>query len=292
MIDRLDDSGAGSGIAAGDDPALDAAARARLDAWREAYVQRLAAPDGWWATCALHWLEEGATRAGSAPDADAILPEPFPSHVATIHRNGGRVTVEASATSTVWSDGARTTEPIVVEDADRTVALGPEPDALRLAVLVRGEERALRAHDPQRAFRHDPRASVAWYPLESGWVVPAAFVPAGHEERVPIVTVQGHVQERPAAGRLRFRLHDEEHTLLATWAGEDLFVMLRDAGSGPESYGAGRYLRVAAPVNGTTWLDFHRTYHPPCAHTSFATCPLPPLENRLPFVVRAGERSA
>ncbi|MDF1522960.1 MAG: DUF1684 domain-containing protein [Trueperaceae bacterium] len=59
---------------------------------------------------------------------------------------------------------------------------------------------------------------------------------------------------------------------------------------GADTYGAGRYLRVAAPVAGRTVLDFHRATHPPCAHTPFATCPLPPLANRLPFAIAAGER--
>ena len=273
------------------DPAIDADARASLDAWRASYVQRLAAPDGWWATCALHWLSEGPARAGSAPDADLLLPAAFPDQVAILHRSRARVTVEATGVRAFWCDGFRTTDPVVVEDADRTLALGPDADALRLAVLVRGADRALRAYDPARAALRDPTTSVDWYPLEPGWVVPATFVPAADGEIVPIVTIQGDVREQPAAGRLRFRLRGEDHALLATRSGDALFVMLRDAGSGPESYGAGRYLRVATPENGRTILDFHRLYHPPCAHSTFATCPLPPLENRLPFVVRAGERT-
>lgn len=274
------------------DPAVDPTARAALDAWRATYLQRLAAPDGWWATCALRWLDEGATRVGSAPHADAVLSAPFPPDLATVQRDGPRVTVIPSAPDALWSDGAPLPGPAVVEDADCTFAVSPSPDAPRIAVLVRGKHRALRAYDPARAAAHDPATAVAWYPLEPGWVVPAAFEPATDDETVPIVTVQGDVREQAAAGRLRFRLQGEEHRLLATWAGKELFAMLRDAGSGPESYGAGRYLRAPAPVDGTTWLDFQRLYHPPCAHSEFATCPLPPLENRLPFVVRAGERTA
>jgi uncharacterized protein (DUF1684 family) len=274
------------------DPAVDPAARAALDAWRAAYLQRLAAPDGWWATCALHWLDDGVTRLGSGPDADLRLPTPCPAHVATLLREGPRVTVRPAAPDALWSDGTPFGQPAIVEDADRTFALGPAPDAPRFTVLVRGARRGVRAYDPARAAARDPATSVAWYPLEPGWVVPAAFVPADEGETVPIVTMQGDVLELPAAGRLRFRMAGEEHALLATWTGDDLFVSLRDAGSGPESYGAGRYLSVPAPVGGTTWLDFHRAHHPPCAHSAFATCPLPPLENRLPFVVRAGERTA
>lgn len=273
------------------DPAVDDAARAALDAWRTAYAQRLAAPDGWWATCALHWLDEGATRLGSGPDVDLVLPAPCPAHVATLRRDGPRVSVAPAAPTALWSDGAPLEEAAVVEEGDRTFALGPAPDAPRFAVLVRGRRRGVRAHDPARAAARDPDREVAWYPLEPGWVVPATFEPAAEGETVPIVTVQGDVLELSAAGRLRFRLHGEEHALLATWAGEDLFVSLRDAGSGSESYGAGRYLTVPAPVDGATRLDFHRAHHPPCAHSPYATCPLPPLANRLPFVVRAGERA-
>ena len=274
------------------DPAVDPAARAGLDAWRAAYAQRLAAPDGWWATCALHWLDEGTTVLGSGPDVDLVLPAPCPAHVATLHRDGPRVTVRPATPGTLWADDAPLDEAAVVEDADRTLTLGPAPDAPRFTVLVRGVRRAVRAYDPARAAARDPAREVAWYPLEPGWVVPATFVPATGDETIPIVTMQGDVLDLPAAGRLRFEVAGGEHTLLATWAGEDLFVALRDAGSGPESYGAGRYLSVPAPSEGATWMDFQRAHHPPCAHSAFATCPLPPLENRLPFVVRAGERSA
>ncbi len=37
-------------------------------------------------------------------------------------------------------------------------------------------------------------------------------------------------------------------------------------------------------------LDFTRAVNLPCAYTDFATCPLPPAGNRLPFAVTAGER--
>lgn len=273
------------------DPATDPSARAALDAWRSAYIGRLAAPDGWWATCALHWLDDGVTRAGAANDVDLALPAPWPAHSTTFRVNDGRVTVEPVAPDTLWSRGGPVATPVVVDDADRTFALGPAPDAPRFRVLVRGARRGVRVYDPARAASRDPHADVAWYPVEPGWVVPARFEPATADETVPVVTLQGDVLETPSAGRLRFGLHGEDHALLATWAGDALFVMLRDAGSGAETYGAGRYLSVAAPVDGTTWIDFHRLHHPPCAHSPFATCPLPPLENRLSFLVRAGERA-
>ena len=44
------------------------------------------------------------------------------------------------------------------------------------------------------------------------------------------------------------------------------------------------------PKDGTVVLDFNKAYSPPCAFTSFATCPLPPRQNRLDVRIEAGEK--
>jgi uncharacterized protein (DUF1684 family) len=38
-------------------------------------------------------------------------------------------------------------------------------------------------------------------------------------------------------------------------------------------------------------LDFNKAYNPPCAFTPYATCPLPPQENRLAVRIEAGEKT-
>ena len=72
--------------------------------------------------------------------------------------------------------------------------------------------------------------------------------------------------------------------------GGELFFVLADRTSGHGSYPAGRFLDAAAPVNGQVTLDFNQAYNPPCAFTPFATCPLPPPENRLDLAITAGEK--
>ena len=79
-----------------------------------------------------------------------------------------------------------------------------------------------------------------------------------------------------------------------------LFVPFRDATSGAETYGAGRYLldTVKGADMGGDWqrrelmLDFNTAYHPSCAYDPKWNCPLAPLESRLALPVRAGERLA
>ncbi len=53
----------------------------------------------------------------------------------------------------------------------------------------------------------------------------------------------------------------------------------------------GRYLYTdPADAKGNIILDFNKAYNPPCAFTAFATCPLPPSQNRLALRVEAGEK--
>jgi uncharacterized protein len=48
-------------------------------------------------------------------------------------------------------------------------------------------------------------------------------------------------------------------------------------------------LNTPMPINGKVDLDFNKAYNPPCIFTPYATCPLPPKENILPFPIEAGE---
>ena len=74
--------------------------------------------------------------------------------------------------------------------------------------------------------------------------------------------------------------------------GDELFLVFGDRTNGHGSYGAGRFLYAPRPgADGRLVLDFNRSYNPPCAFTLFATCPLPPAENRLDLAVTAGEKA-
>lgn len=80
--------------------------------------------------------------------------------------------------------------------------------------------------------------------------------------------------------------------------GNGLFLPFRDATSGAETYGAGRYLLDTVksadhggdPERGELLLDFNLAFHPSCAYDPRWICPLAPPENRLPVPVRVGER--
>jgi uncharacterized protein len=95
-------------------------------------------------------------------------------------------------------------------------------------------------------------------------------------------------------GDVVFTLHGRELRLRLYHAGEgvgtSVFVPFRDATSGRESYGAGRYLTLELNEQDVYDLDFNRAFNPYCAYTDDFECSFPPAENDLPVPVRAGER--
>ena len=69
-----------------------------------------------------------------------------------------------------------------------------------------------------------------------------------------------------------------------------ILVPFRDATTGKETYGAGRYLDLDPRDDDLYDLDLNRAYHPYCAYDDAWSCTLPPPENRLAVRVEAGER--
>ena len=112
-----------------------------------------------------------------------------------------------------------------------------------------------------------------------------------------IVTSDGKTRIAARVGTLAFRTPAGNGELAGysfdtdADADGELFVPFRDATSGQETYGAGRYLDVERDDDGTYVLDFNLAYNPWCAYAPQYSCPLPPRENWLPFRVEAGEQN-
>ena len=87
--------------------------------------------------------------------------------------------------------------------------------------------------------------------------------------------------------------------LAVSWLNEyagGIFIAFRDATSGKETYGGGRYLWDSGKgadlgSNGDELvLDFNYAYHPSCVYDPRWSCPLAPRENWLNVPISAGER--
>jgi len=244
----------------------------------------------------LHWLEEGESRVGSAPGSDVPLPAKAPGEVGVIEITAGperRVVFRPTPGVEVTVAGRPVTEPLPLA----TDAGGAEPTILELAtfdlyVIDRDGRLAVRVKDSESPARLGFRG-LEYYPIDPRWRVAADFEPYEPPRVLTIANVLGGSTEERLPGALHFRLGEERYSLDAIQeAGSDeLFVIFADPTNGEETYGAGRYLYTAFPgADGKAVVDFNKAYNPPCVFTPYATCPLPPPQNRLPLRVEAGEK--
>ena len=152
-----------------------------------------------------------------------------------------------------------------------------------------------RGHKPPAGFT-GPR----YYPPAPEWRLAARLDSStpGAGDHAEIATSTGQVRHMHVAGDLVFEAVGAERRLTAFVSHdaegyEVLFVPFRDATSGTETYGAGRY--VEAPFDSEApddpiELDFKFAYNPSCVYSPAYDCPYPPPQNKLPIPVRAGER--
>ncbi len=262
-------------------PAPPADLEAQTRAWHDKRLKGLTSDDGWLTLVGLQWLEEG--------DQQLELPSPAPSPSGTVSRHGKEVAltlapgVQATLGGQPFKGGALPTD----ESGKAVVQVG----RLHFYAIVRGEKVGIRIKDPEAEARKKFHG-IQRYPVSAAYRVEARWEPAASPKKIPVPTVLGTVEEMAAPGTAVFTLQGQELRLMPVIEeGEDqLFFIFADQTNKTDTYGAGRFLYAAMPRDGKVVLDFNRAYNPPCAFSHFATCPLPPKENRLPLRVEAGEK--
>jgi hypothetical protein len=273
-----------------------------LAAWRADREHDLAAPGSWLTLVGLEWLKPGVNSVGAAADNSVVLHAQAPEHIGLFTVSG-----KTPATSLIQLlaptggfptgltiDGLPAREgPLRISDAKpSTIAW----HGLTLVVLLRGGRYALRikdANSPTRTNFH----GLNWYPPNAHFRVIAHWLPykPPHLEKIP--TVIGSTLDLPAPGVAEFELDGKTLRLEPVTEPEEpgvLFFILRDETSKTTTYQAARFLHTPLPPagldrSGPLILDFNRLENPPCAYTPYATCPLPPEQNRLPVAIEAGE---
>ena len=165
-------------------------------------------------------------------------------------------------------------------------------DAGELAAFRREKDEVF-AHHPHSPIPERERGGFTglhYFPPEPRLALDLQVEP-GDGEELTVATSDSEGRRYRRAGRISFEVEGEQVSLslLASSHEEGYFLPFRDATSGKESYGAGRYLDVEAPVNGRVRVDFNRAYNPYCAYDEAYSCPLPPAENWLEVPIRAGE---
>lgn len=265
---------------------------ADIAAWRADREKRLKADGGWLSLAGLFWLKEGENTFGAGSGNDVVLPPgSAPERAGVLELRGRNASVRLLPGVSAAVAGRPVTQATLHADSSGN------PDLLslgRLSILLieRSGRFGVRVKDPQSPTRTG-FAGLQWFPVDASWRVQARFIPHAQPRTVELADVTGAIQKMTAPGVVVFRHGGREMRLepvLEEADAQELFFIFRDVTSGHETYGAGRYLYSELPREGHVTLDFNKAYNPPCAFTRFATCPLPPRQNRLPVRVEAGEK--
>lgn len=263
--------------------------RGQVEKWRAQHEQELKAEDGWLTVVGLFWLKPGRNTVGSGSGYDVELTNNFKKgRFGVIDLKDGKASVSVADGVDATVDGVPTKAAELTFDPNgkpKFVAVGSQSFFL----IKRGDKYAIRLRDTnspaRRNFRH-----LNWYPIDPKLRIIAKFEKYPEPKEVLVPNVLGGTFTMTAPGLLRFKIGGREVTLEPVEEDGRLFIIFRDPTSRTETYGSGRFLYADAPVNGEVVLDFNQAENPPCAFTDFATCPLPPQQNRLNVAIRAGEK--
>ena len=248
-------------------------------AWREEQQQRIAESlpiVGIWP------LNEGETAFGTDRALPIVLPDgAAAARGGVLRRTGDAITiVPADGVSLRGGDGnpavAGAELPVVVGSIELSPAGGGDGTVFVMA------------RDLAHPAAKTPPVPPA-FALDQRWRVTARFDAFATPRIITIADVRGGMMEMSAPGELVFQLEGRERRLVVFDGGEQFFLMFKDATNGATTYGGYRILAPQAVANGEhTVIDFNFAFNPPCAYSSFTTCPLPPRENTLDVAVEAG----
>ncbi len=251
-------------------------------------MESLRSAAGWLNLAGIFWLREGANTFGASGSNNIVFPAgKCPGQLGIFTLENGIVRAEPAAGQVIFMSGTILSGKTVVFPADKQLVM--EHGSLRWFVIRRGDRFAVRLRDLEHPALAEFKG-VETYPPDTGWVV-RARLESTTGKKIPITNILGQVNMMDSPGTLVFKTGGTEYRLDAVEDDGKLFILFSDETSGTETYGTGRFLYAEKPGdNGYTVLDFNKAINPPCAFTVFATCPLPPLQNALPFAVTAGEK--
>jgi uncharacterized protein (DUF1684 family) len=264
---------------------------AGIDKWHKEREEGLKKENGWLNLAGLFWLKPGKNYFGSDAANDLVFPK------GTIAPKAGYLELEDNnlvilvpdAQSPVSIRGRSVTSYIYHPDSSRSPVAAA--GSLRWTIIRRDDKIGVRLRDLNSPAIATFRG-IERYRVDPAWKLEAVLQSEGLPGQISITNVLGQTNLQKSAGKLHFSINGRSYSLHALDEGDDnLFVIFGDATNTDETYPSGRFLYVQKPdASGKTVIDFNKAYNPPCAFTEYATCPLPPKENRLTIAITAGEK--
>jgi uncharacterized protein len=261
-----------------------------IQKWRDERLTELKSDDGWLTVVGLFWLKEGRNRIGSDSANEVVLPAgSAPKQLGVLDFQKGKITLRVEKGVKVSVND----QP--VSEFELQAGKQGKPDTVRFGelsffVIKRGDRYGVRVKN-KRSRQRLEFAGLKHFPARESYRIRARFVAYDKPKVIEIANIIGDVAEMESPGYVLFALNGREVRLEPVAEGKQLFFIFRDLTSGKTTYPAGRFLYADLPQGDTVVLDFNKAINPPCAFTSFATCPLPPPQNHLKVAIEAGEQT-
>jgi uncharacterized protein (DUF1684 family) len=263
--------------------------------WHKKRIDYLKRDNGWLNLEGLFWLHKGENTFGSAAGADCHYQNAlFPAQLGSFIYEGDSVVWKNASSNTITINKKPTTKEQSYKvfsadgnDSDQVMDYGQFS-----WVIIKREDKVGVRFRNLKANTLLTFKGIERFPVSENWKLKARLVQPA-QDFLMITNVLGQTTPSKNAGTLHFQKDGIEYTLdVIDEGGPTLFIVFADQTSGVTTYGAGRFIDVPKPdKDGNTEIDFNIAYNPPCAFTAFATCPLPPKQNRLSLKIEAGEKN-
>ena len=267
-----------------------------VERWHVNRIEDLKKENGWLNLEGLFWLHKGVNSFGSDKKNDCFYDNvSFPAYLGDFIYEGDSI---------VWvnkiDQGALVNNQQIAKGKNITVfnwTSNNEKSAsftfnrFKWVVIKREDKIGIRFRNLDAKTLTEFKG-IERFPVDPKWKL-KAVLEKPTENFLMISNILGQTTAQKNAGKLHFEINGTHYSLdVIDEGGETYFITFADATSGKTTYGAGRFIVVNKPdANGQTEIDFNLAYNPPCAFTAFATCPLPPPQNRLNIAITAGEKN-
>lgn len=252
-------------------------------------AQQLLGERSWLTLAGLFWLNDGINLMGAGPQHTVVLTgAAIPAEIGLIEVAQETIRLQAAPGVIMTHNGEPVQELLMQHD------MTDQPDyvtigTLTFLIIKRGSRYAVRLYDTTSPARQR-FPGLSWYPIAPALRIVADYVPHTPPRTLKIANSTGDITSSANPGAVYFTMEGHHCSLEAEDRGSKFFFNFRDLTNRDTTYGAGRFLYTDVPVNGKVMLDFNQATNPYCAYTPYATCPLPPVQNRLPVRIEAGEK--
>jgi uncharacterized protein len=251
-------------------------------AWHTHHEEQRASEHGFLAITSIRWLGAEPERFDDVPGAWSTGADGIVVELA----EGERLELDGAVITGRHAFGP------LPERASRFAYWEAPEGRAAVEIARRGGNDIVRPRHPDAPVRSAYTGTPAYEP-DPRFVLDGRFEAAETPREVTVGSVVDGLQHvYDVVGTVVFELDGPRSLLAFNGHAGDLHVLFTDATSGVTTYAANRSLTIPAPdADGRVRIDFNRATNLPCAYTVFATCPLPPAENRLDVAVEAGEKT-